>query len=104
MYDFEDYGEQIREVDRALERECECLMERAGWLNGLKRLVKVMDDIIKENEQLKEEKEELRQRLEELCKASQPMGTIAIYNPTINGPLYGISDNDVVNLGGRANG
>ena len=64
-----------------------------------------------ENEELKEkvvqlerEKADLCQRLEELCKTSTPTGTIAIYNPTINGPLYGISDNDIVNLGGLANG
>jgi hypothetical protein len=80
MYDFEDYGEQIREVDRALERECECLMERAGWLNGLKQLVKVMEDVVKENEELKQEKAELCQRLEELCKSSQPQGSVAFYN------------------------
>lgn len=111
MYDFENYSEQIRDVDRALERECECLMERAGWLKSLKQLVKQLDDVVRENDELKEkveqleqEKAELCQRLEELCKASTPTGTIAIYNPTINGPLYGISDNDIVNLGGRANG
>ena len=79
-YDFEDYGDQIREVGRALEKERECLMERAGWLNGLNKVVKAMSDVVKENERLKEENEELRQRLEELCKASQPTGSVAFYN------------------------
>lgn len=74
---FEDYGDQIREVSRALERERDCLMERAGWLNGLNCVVQAMSDIIKENNQLKEENEELRERLEELCKTTQPM---AFYN------------------------
>ena len=80
MYDFEDYSDQIREVSRALEKERDCLMERAGWLNGLSCLVKKMYDIVKENRQLKEENEELRQRIEELCKANQPMGSVAFYN------------------------
>jgi len=87
MYDFENYSEQIRDVDRALERECECLMERAGWLKSLKQLVKQMDDVVSENEELKEkveqleqEKQELCQRVTELCKASQPTTPVAFYN------------------------
>lgn len=84
MYDFEDYGEQIREVDRALQRERECVMQRAGWLNGLGGMVKTMRDVVRENDELREKMEELKQeneellrRLEELCKSSTPM---AFYN------------------------
>lgn len=86
-YNFEDLGEQIREVDRALERECECMMERAGWLNGLKQMVRQMDDVVSENVELREqverlelEKQDLCRRLEEMCKTSQPTAPVSFYN------------------------
>ena len=78
--EFDDLRDAARDALHALERERECLMERAGWLNGLNKVVKAMSDVVKENERLKEENEELRQRLEELCKASQPTGSVAFYN------------------------
>ncbi len=80
QYNFDDYGEQVRDVKRALERERDCLMERAGWLSGLDRLMTAMGDIVRENEELKEENEELRQRIEELCKTSMPTAPVAFYN------------------------
>lgn len=73
-------SEQVRDVKRAMERERECLMERAGWLNGLGRIMENVDDIVRENEELKEEVEELRRRVADLCKTSMPTGPVAFYN------------------------
>ena len=72
--------ESVRDVKRALERESECLMERAGWLNGLSQVMKNVDAIVRENEELREEVEELRLRVAELCKASTPATPVAFYN------------------------
>ena len=71
--------ESVRDVKRALDRERECMMERAGWLNGLSRIMESVDDIVRENEELKEEVEELRRRVAELCK-TMPTGPVAFYN------------------------
>ena len=72
--------ESVRDVKRALERERECLMERAGWLNGLGQIMEAVEGIVKENEALKEENEELRERVAELCKSCMPTTPVAFYN------------------------
>jgi DNA repair exonuclease SbcCD ATPase subunit len=85
--DFDDFGERIRDVKRSLERECECVMERAGWLKSLTEMADRMNNMVRAYEDLKErfeecerEKEEFRQRLEELAKTIQPKGSVAFYN------------------------
>ena len=87
MDNFFDLEDNLRDVDRALERECECMMEMSGWLNSLQQLVRQMHDVVRENGELKEraaelekEKAELCRRLEELCKMSQPASPVAFYN------------------------
>ena len=72
--------DSVRDVNRALERERECLMQRAGWLNGLDCIMENVDNIVRENEELKEEVEELRRRVADLCKMSMPTGPVAFYN------------------------
>ena len=80
MVDIYNVEEIVRDVKRALERERECLMERAGWLNGLGQIMEAVDDIVRENERLKEENEELREKVAELCKAITPAAPVAFYN------------------------
>jgi len=95
MENFYDLEENLRDVSRAMERESECLMERAGWLKGLQQLVRQMDEVVKENEQLKEENEELRQHVAELCKSNTPMAfyNYGTYNEVQGGALNLIKKN-----------
>ncbi len=60
-----DYSEMAHDARRALEREREELMERAGRLEVHMRMLDEVDRVMKENCQLKEDNENLLQQLDD---------------------------------------
>jgi len=60
-----DYSEMAHDARRALEREREELMERAGRLEVHMRMLDEVDRVMKENCQLKEDNENLLQLLDD---------------------------------------
>lgn len=73
--DFDDFREMAQDARRALEREREELMERAGQLDARLQVLERVDEVLAENRRLREkvenlsrlmdENEELRQQLDD---------------------------------------
>ena len=64
---------------------------------------KLIEPLLKK-EQVRQLRRDIRLKAKELESTEGRPASVTLNNPTINGPLYGISGNETVNLGGRTNG
>lgn len=64
---------------------------------------KLIEPLLKK-EQVRQLRRDIRLKAKELEQAEGRPASVMLNNPTINGPLYGISGNETVNLGGLTNG
>ena len=63
---------------------------------------KLLEPLLKKD-QVRQLRRDIRLKAKELEQAEGRPASVMLNNPTINGPLYGISGNETVNLGGRTN-